>query len=135
MAKKTARKAKDPTLGQIKAKIKAKGFESLTAKEAKAISAFQALAKSKAKSSDDAFIKSAKFSVKKALFEIEEEIYNAYMTEMRTGKGIARIQAADRLRDWADILGVNQSDQVAAEISFLPVGVDESGKIVRIKSA
>jgi len=75
----------------------------------------------------------SKFHLKTALATIDQEIYAAYMIEMKSGKGIARIQAADRLREWADDLGVHDDEHEDDIISFLPVGVDRSGNVIPMK--
>lgn len=126
---------KDSTLPEIAARVKEGG--ALTPEEMKAINQVK-------RSVDQIPMRivsgpgsgaQPKFDLKKSLAEIEEKIFQAYQIEMTHGKGIAKIQAADRLREWADILGVHEHTAEPTTISFLPAEVDQVGKVVQIETA
>jgi hypothetical protein len=64
-------------------------------------------------------------SIKERLESIQSKILDALIEELTHGKGIARITAADKLKEWSKEEGIGTAEGVEEEVSFRTLGVDQ----------
>jgi len=122
------------TLQELKEIVAKYGVEQLTGKELKQLQAFQkAASEQKPKEPQTKNVTQLeKPSIRDRLAELEHEVLDNYLAEVRNGTGIARIQALDRIADWAKQCGAwDQSDE-SIEICF---DDDAASNIVKFDKA
>ena len=124
-------KKNEITLEMIRKKVEANGIGSLNDREARALERFRDLGTYAESKQTDKIC----FNLREQLKQILPKVFAAYADELKNGKGVAKVAAADRLKEWADAEGVGEEDAKPINCNFIEIESDEDGNIVPIKTA
>ena len=125
MAKKPNQKTKRPptTINAIKTKVERRGYDGLSAEEAKI------LMEHMSKESKKPIAKNPVGGWREKLEGVMEKVVNAYLEELTEGGGIAKIQAADRLKDMHKEYAREEAETF--DVGFVEI-TEIDGKIVEV---